>query len=182
MLACAGCADAAEHGVDDGDVRDEVAPDVGEVAADALVEALSDVSCPGARVEGVLAIGYGDCFEAIAADATVQIVRGIQGGIHVEVRLGVKTSEPRPELSFDVEVVHDGTSLARFSATGVSLQPLATLGEWATANFPVVFASVDSSIYHRLHVDLRVRATLAGVPLLATIPILLAAPPGEVPP
>lgn len=182
-LACLGCGDADVHDHDSSDSRDALTAETSaEISVDALAEALSDVSCPGAHVEGAFAIGHGDCFEAIAAEATVQMVRGIQGGIHVEVRLAVKTTTPHPEMSFEVEVVHDGTSLARFSASNVSLQPLATLDEWATANFPVVFASVDSSNYHGLHVELRARATLAGVPLMANLPIVLAAPPGEGPP
>lgn len=182
----------------------------GEVAVDSapgdsgeVIEDLTAAVCEAPSFGGATAlVGLSDlegCYAALEAGATLEIVHGIQGGIHVELRLAIATpdvvgsgpSAPSlPTVTWDVEVSHDGTTLARFAATlgtfealGPSSQAGQALWAWASPTFPVVFASADASLYHGLAAEVRAtldldgrRQTLGPIPVHLVDPALLPPP------
>lgn len=189
-VACAclglvlGCGDAAAGATDAGD-GDSAIADTGP-ADDATVPAdgtpvLRDTSevdagvvCP-LELAADLVLGRDDarwCFEPLSDGAALEIVHGIQGGIHVELRVALRGGATAPTIGLEVELTHDGTALARFASTLVGLQPLGDpaippdvdgfAASWATAAFPVVFANVDASLYTGLDAAVRGRVTIDG--------------------
>lgn len=190
LVACTACDSGESDGAgSDTPVDDSVAGDAwAEVDAPVLrdtSEVEVALSCPLPAMTGDVVLGRDDegwCFEPLEPDVTLTIVRGIQGGIHVEVRLAVALSEGTdepPPIAFEVEVVHDGTSLARFASTLVRMQSLGAepATAWGTSAFPVVFASADASLYAGLHAELHAHVTLLGRSFdLSPVPVYLGAP------
>lgn len=180
----------------------EVAIDDGrsETEAEAVLRDTSEVesttTCESPVMPAEVVLGRDDdrwCFEPLTAGATLEIVHGLQGGIHVELRLALASSSPEPPaIAFEVEVVHRGSTLARFAASLVPLEPLGapeTPGEgegayrWATSAFPVVFASADATLYAGLDAAVRARVTRDGrVVDLAPLSVYLEDPSLASPP
>jgi len=196
-VAAPGCDASPAPGELDADRLDasEVASEI-EVPEDApLVRDTSEVevalACRTPELAAGVVVGRDDeawCFEAIGPEAELEIVRGIQGGIHVELRLALASVSPdAPAMSFEVELVRTGTTLARFASGLVALLPLGvpappTPGReggsaWATSAFPVVFASADASLYHGLAAEIRAHVVIDGRPVdLAPIDVYLLDP------
>lgn len=182
----------------------EVAVDDGLSATDAEAvlrdtsEVESTTTCVAPAMPAEIVVGRDDdrwCFEPLAAGATLEIVHGLQGGIHVELRLALASSSPEPPaIAFEVEVVHRGSTLARFAASLVPLEPLGApetpvpgVGDgaswWATSAFPVVFASADATLYAGLDAGVRARVTRDGrVVDLAPLSVYLEDPSLPSPP
>jgi len=190
LVACTAC-DSGDPDGAGGDSQGDDSVDGADasVEVDAPVrrdtsEIEAGLTCPAPSLTAAVVLGRDDvgwCFETLAADTTLTIVRGIQGGIHVELRLAVTLPEPTadaPPIAFEVEVVHDGTSLARFASTLVNLQSLSAQSTtWGTSAFPVVFASADASLYAGLHAELHAHVTLLGESIdLLPLPVYLSAP------
>ncbi|MCC6621405.1 MAG: hypothetical protein IT385_09120 [Deltaproteobacteria bacterium] len=186
-LACGGlgCEDA--HGVratrDDVDLGAEVAPvDALVPGVDAPTSEVVARTCPADLLDGAgLALGRSDpegCFERLVDGDALTIVHGIQGGIHVEIRIaaqGIEVGEGR--IGFEVDLVADGSSLARFASEVGELRALVDAEAYATPAFPLIFPSPDASLYHGREAELRAAVTLRGArQTLPTVSVVLEDP------
>lgn len=184
-----------------GEVGDEVQVDAtadipGDGTAPPILRDTSEVevalACPAPAFEGEAVIGRDDeawCFESLEAGAQLAIVHGLQGGIHVELRLAItaaSSGSPTTTL-LEVDLVRDGTTLARFASGVVALEPIgsatppipgaAPRDAWASATFPVVFASADASLYHGVSAEVRARLVVSGREVVPpTVPVGLFDP------
>jgi hypothetical protein len=174
---------------DTSDAPDDLPPNDADAAS-------PDVAACAAPTFGAASalVGLSDldgCYVPLAGGTTLEIVHGIQGGIHVELRLAIATPQVPaaggpsvPTVTWDVEVAHDGTTLARFAATlgtfealGPSAQSGQSLWAWASPAFPVVFASADAALYHGLTAEVRATLDVDGRrQTLGPIPVHLADP------
>lgn len=151
------------------------------------------LACPVPQFTGEAAIGRDDaswCFEPLDAGARLEIVRGLQGGIHVELRLAIASrSSEEPAARFEVDLLHAGTTVARFASGVVALEPLGEAASneryaiWATPAFPVVFVSADPSPYHGVGAEVRASLVVNGEVLaLPSLPVQLVDPTLAMPP
>lgn len=182
-LVCLGCGDMQPMpppatAPDSAAPAYDAAPDAPDTAAeDALIPA-----CPGAELDATgLALGVSDpdgCFARLAPGETLAIVHGIQGGIHVEIRIaahGLDVGEGR--IGFEVDLVAAGASLARFASEVGELRALIDGESYATPAFPLIFPSPDATLYHGREAELRAAVTLSGQRYtLPIVPVLLEDP------
>lgn len=156
----------------------EAAPqgDTGAVATDAspldvdvlFPDTAPVIVCPSVAVApGAPTLGVDDdtfCFAALQAGSELEIVHGLQGGLHVQLRLALRAATP-PKVSFSLEILQDGTRLARYAVTEPrSLSALADNADlFGTPSMPVVFASADATLYHGLVVEAVATVTIDGV-------------------
>ncbi|MCB9736024.1 MAG: hypothetical protein H6745_25845 [Deltaproteobacteria bacterium] len=195
LVALMGCAGAGDVGAKDRvDAReDAVAADVDAASADG-VDTRTGPTCPAPAL-GAAGAAFGasdadDCFTTLAPGDDLEIVHGIQGGIHVLARVGAFRVAGAARCAFSVELVLDGVSVARFDAGNaelVAVDPGGITG--ATPAFPLVFTSADAALYHGRDAMLRGAVTVAderhvlpAVPVHLVDPALDApSPPGDSP-
>lgn len=161
-LALTGCAASGDAAVDGrADALDARADDAG--GDDTSSGPTCDTPDLGA---GGAAFGTGDdggCFTPLSPGAELEIVHGIQGGIHVMAAIGAFRAGGASQCAFSAELAIGDISVARFDAGHAQLRAVDPGGiTGATPGFPLVFSSADASQYHGRDATLRGTITVAG--------------------